>query len=307
MLPLVILLGIGLFLIFLALTMYLTAGVSHESALLETVTKGTRRPVRDTEDEEEEESRVGLLLDRLTKPLRALRGLISAKPDSALSRRLSRAGYRRPAHVDLFLAARLAVPAIAGLTVVYTISEGVFLFLIIAVVIGFFAPDFWLTEAVNRRRRRIDRSLPDGLDLLAICLEAGLGLDQAIVRVGNELKNTHPDFSTELLTINFEQRAGVPRIESWKAFSDRLDSESVRSFVAMLIQTERFGTPIALALSAFSDSLRIQRRQKAEELANKAAIKLLFPLVFFIFPLVFLVTVGPAIISLLHSLEELAK
>src|SRR3989442_133757 len=136
-------------------------------------------------------------------------------------------------------------------------------------------------------------------------MEAGLGLDQAIVRVGQELRITHLDLSTELLQINFEQRAGVPRIDSWKAFADRFDLESLRMFVAMLTQTERFGTPVAQALSTFSESLRTEHRQKAEEMAAKAAVKLIIPLVFFIFPTVFIVTVGPAIIGLIRNIGTL--
>jgi tight adherence protein C len=138
-------------------------------------------------------------------------------------------------------------------------------------------------------------------------MEAGLGLDQSILRVGQELRASHPELSAEFLQINYEQRAGVPRIDSWKAFADRINLEQLRSFVAMLIQTERFGTPIALSLAVFSDSLRAERRQKAEELAAKASIKLLFPLIFFIFPLVFLVAVGPAIIGMMRNLGELLK
>jgi tight adherence protein C len=296
-----ILLAVGLFVIFLGLIMYVTARMSPESALLETVTK-PRVIVRD----DEEISRVSAFLDKLTKPLGAIRTAVS-KPNETTIKRLYRAGYRRPAHADLFWASRLVTPAAAGLLVVNLVSENPLFFFVIAVVLGFYMPDFWLTEAINRRKQRIDRSLADGLDLLSVCLEAGLGLDQAIVRVGHEMRNTHPDFSHELLQINLEQRAGVPRIESWKSFSDRLDLDNLKSFVAMLIQTERFGTPVAVALSTFSDSLRTQRRQKAEELANKAAIKLLFPLILFIFPLVFLVTVGPAIISLLQSLQEIGR
>src|SRR5262249_12026068 len=143
-----------------------------------------------------------------------------------------------------------------------------------------------------------------GLDLLSICLEAGLGIDQGIVRVGNELRLSHRELSEELLLINFEQRAGVQRAAAWQGFAQRTNVESVRSFVAMLIQTDRFGTPIAKSLSAFSDALRIQRRQQAEEMAAKTTIKLVPPLVFFIFPSMGVVTVGPAIITVSRSLAH---
>jgi tight adherence protein C len=138
-------------------------------------------------------------------------------------------------------------------------------------------------------------------------MEAGLGLDQGIVRTGNELRMSHRELSEELLHINFEQRAGVARIAAWKSFAERTDVESVRSFVAMLVQTDRFGTPLSKSLANFSDALRVQRRQKAEERAAKATIKLVPPLVFFIFPNIAVVTVGPAIITVAKNLEEFLK
>jgi tight adherence protein C len=160
---------------------------------------------------------------------------------------------------------------------------------------------------ITRRKRRIAETLPDALDLMSICMDAGLGLDQAIVRVGQEMRIAHPDLSEEMIQINFEQRAGVPRIESWRALADRIGIDSLRQFVAMLVQTERFGTPLGVALSAFSDSLRTERRQAAEELGAKAAIKMMFPMVMFIFPMVFIVTVGPAIVTLFKGLANLLE
>jgi tight adherence protein C len=136
-------------------------------------------------------------------------------------------------------------------------------------------------------------------------MEAGLGLDQGIVRVGKELQSSHPELSEEFLQVNFEQRAGVRRIAAWKSFSERVDVESVRSFVAMLIQTDRFGTPLAKSLGNFSDELRTQRRQVAEEKAAKTTIKLVPPLVFFIFPSIGIVVIGPAVITLMNNLAHI--
>ena len=136
-------------------------------------------------------------------------------------------------------------------------------------------------------------------------MEAGLGLDKAVVRVGQELRVSHPQLSEELLQVNFEQRAGVQRIAAWKAMADRVNVENVRSFVAMLIQTDRFGTPISKSLGVFSEALRTQRRQQAEEMAAKTTIKLVLPLVFLILPDVFIVTVGPAIITIIRSVGVL--
>jgi len=178
------------------------------------------------------------------------------------------------------------------------------MFFFIAIGLGFFLPDFWLNRAINKRREQIKLSLPDGLDFLAISLEAGLGLDQGILRLGSELRVSHPALSEELLQINFEQRAGVPRITAWKSFADRVDLESVRSFVGMLIQTERFGTSLSKSLGAFSDALRTQRRQLAEEMAAKTTVKLVLPLVFFIFPAMGIVVAGPPFIAILRHLEH---
>ena len=215
------------------------------------------------------------------------------------------AGYRKPAHADIFLGLRLAIPAALGLLAAMFGGSNAIMYFMVAVGLGFFAPDFWLNWVTNKRREKIRLSLPDGLDFLAICLEAGLGLDQGIVRLGQELRVSHPELSEELLQINFEQRAGVARIAAWKTFSDRVDLESVRSFVAMLIQTDRFGTPISKSLGAFSDALRVARRQKAEELAAKTTIKLLFPLALFIAPAMGIVLLGPAMISIVKSFQHI--
>ena len=170
---------------------------------------------------------------------------------------------------------------------------------------GFLLPDLWLSTAITRRRERVRLSLPDALDLLVICMEAGLGLDQAMIRVGNELALSNPDLSDEFLLINLEQRAGKPRLEAWRNMADRTDLEVVRSFVSMLVQTERFGTPISRSLATFADGLRLKRRQLAEELAAKTTIKMIFPLALFIFPSMFIVLLAPAVISISNSLGKL--
>jgi len=242
--------------------------------------------------------------DRMAKPFTAFRRFFASEPDPEIVRRLMLAGYRKPNHADIFLGSRLGVPAFLGLAVALLVSENTVIFFLLAVVLGFFAPDFWLSHAVNKRRERIRLSLPDGLDLLSICLEAGLGLDQGIVRVGQELRVSHRELSEELLLVNFEQRAGMQRNAAWQSFAQRGNFESARSFVAMLIQTDRFGTPIAKSLGTFSDALRTQRRQQAEEMAAKTTIKLVPPLVFFIFPSMGVVVVGPAVIAVADFLAH---
>lgn len=297
---LIIAIGIGLAIIFFAIFL-LFARPSRQSALLSEVTNRAYR----AED-------AGLQpgpfsAESLARPLGSLRRLFGGPPHPEVVRRLMLAGYRKSFHADTFLAAKLTLPAAAGLGVAFFIKNNVILWFVLAVLLAFFAPDFWLSHAINKRRERIRLSLPDTLDLLAICMDAGLGLDQAIMRVGQELHLSHPELSQELLQINLEQRAGNPRIGAWRNMADRVGLESVRSFVNMLVQTERFGTPISRSLGAFSDSLRTQRRQRAEELAAKTTIKLIFPLVIFIFPSIFIVTLVPAVVTLMKNFSTLFK
>jgi len=293
-----IVLGICLFIGFVFVFLLLTPRTSAAGALLQEVT----RPVRASGAPAWQDA---LNIDYLAKPFTLVRSLFTPEPDPALVRRLMLAGYRKPAHADIYLGMRLAIPATLGVLIALSGSSNVIMYFIVGVGLGFFAPEFWLNWAIKKRRDKIRLSLPDGLDFLAICLEAGLGLDQGIVRLGQELHVSHPDLSDELLQINFEQRAGVARITAWKTFSDRVDIESVRSFVAMLIQTDRFGTPLSKSLGAFSDALRVARRQKAEEAAAKTTIKLLFPLALFIAPAMGIVLLGPAFISIVKSFQHI--
>ena len=295
-----IVLGVCLFIGFVFLFLLLMPRPSAAGALLQEVTRSAR-PL------DAPAWRTALDVDYIAKPFTLIRRLFTPEPDPKLVRRLMLAGYRKPATADIFLGSRLALPAALGLLIALFINDNVFLYFILAVGIGFFIPDFWLSWAINRRREKIRLSLPDGLDFLAICLEAGLGLDQGIVRLGQELRVSHPALSEELLQINFEQRAGGARITAWKNFADRVDLESVRSFVAMLIQTDRFGTPISKSLGTFSDALRTARRQKAEELAAKTTIKLLFPLALFIAPSMGIVLLGPAALSLIKYFSNFLK
>ena len=296
-----IIVGICLFVGFLFLFLLLMPRPSAAGALLEQATRTSRAA------EQVPAWRSALNVDYFAKPFTLLRGLFSPEPDPDLVRRLALAGYRKPAHADVFLGVRLAVPAILGMLVALFVPTATILFFLMAVGLGFFLPDFWLSNAITRRRQKIKLSLPDGLDFLAICLEAGLGLDQGIIRMGQELRVSHPELSEEFVQINFEQRAGVARVQAWRSFADRVDLESVRSFVAMLVQTKRFGTPISKSLGMFSDALRTARRQKAEELAAKTTIKLVFPLVLFIFPTMGIVVMLPPFISIVQNLHNFVK
>jgi tight adherence protein C len=174
---------------------------------------------------------------------------------------------------------------------------------VLAFALGFLGPDFWLTRRIKTRQGRIRRGLPDVLDLLVICIEAGLSLDQATARSSVELKLAQPELCDELGIVVLEQRAGRPRGEAWKHLADRTDVDAVRNLTTMLIQAEQFGTSIAKTLRVHGDTLRTQRVQAVEEAAAKTTIKLLFPLVFFIFPTLFLVALGPAVISIMENFK----
>jgi tight adherence protein C len=171
-------------------------------------------------------------------------------------------------------------------------------------VIGLVCGSMWLRAKIRKRRERIRKSLPDALDLLVICVEAGLGLDQAMLRVGQELIISHPDLHHEFMQVNFEQLAGKPRLEAWKSAAERTQIPEFSLFVSMLTQADRFGTPIVRALSRFGDEIRQKRRQRAEEKAAKTKVKILFPLVLFIFPCIFVVLLAPAVLNIAKNMQS---
>jgi tight adherence protein C len=173
--------------------------------------------------------------------------------------------------------------------------------------LGFLLPDFWLGRRIKNSQKRIRLGMPDVLDLLIICVEAGLSLDQATARAAQELANAQPEVCDELSVVVLEQRAGRPRADCWRNMADRTGVDSVRNLVSMLIQSEQLGTSIARTLRIHSDTLRLQRVQAVEEAAAKLTIKLLFPLVFFIFPSLFLVVLGPAFISMMQGFGNMNK
>jgi len=174
---------------------------------------------------------------------------------------------------------------------------------LVLVLIGFYIPDLWLRYRVSKRKNLISKGLPDALDLLVVCVEAGMGLDAAIYKVGEELQVTNPVLSDEFRFYNFEIKAGKSRHDALRNLSLRTDNlEDIDSLVTLLVQTDKFGTSIASALRVHSDAFRTKRYQKAEEIAAKLPVKLLFPLALFIFPGLFVVILGPAAISIYHAL-----
>lgn len=225
---------------------------------------------------------------------------------SVTQQRLIRAGFRKDAAVKNLYAAKVLVPLLFVLLLLVA-GVGSFVLYAVALGLGFLAPDFWLGRRISKRQAQIRRGLPDVLDLLVICIEAGLGLDQATARTAEEMQKAHPAISDEINVVVLEQRAGRPRAESWKHFAERTDVDSVRNLVSVLVQSEQFGTSIAKTLRVHSDTLRTQRRQKVEEAAAKTTVKLVFPLVLFIFPSLFLVALGPAAIIMMEGLKKLSQ
>ena len=173
---------------------------------------------------------------------------------------------------------------------------------VLSALIGFYLPDIWLRQKTDKRKEKILNALPDALDLLVICVESGMGLDSAIYRVAQETKLNSPELSDELQLMNLELRAGKSRRDALKNLALRTNLDEINSLVTLLIQTDQFGTSMADALRVYSDSYRTERFQRAEELAAKLPVKLIFPLVIFIFPSLFVVLLGPAAISIYNAL-----
>ena len=242
--------------------------------------------------------------ERLEQALDPISRAIPLSPSDVSRTRawLIQAGLRDSRHVTYYFGARLML-AFLGLAGVILFSGVDSVPLLVCVpAFGFFIPRFFLKRMIKDRQRRIRIALPDALDLTVICVEAGLALDQALMRVGTDLHHAHPDLSDEFHLVNLEMRAGKPRAEALRNLVDRTGVDDIRSLVGTLIQTDRFGTSIAQALRVHSDSLRTQRRQRAEEQAAKTTIKMVPPLVIFILVPFLAVTIGPALIQAYHSL-----
>jgi len=228
--------------------------------------------------------------------------------ETSLTDKLVQAGFRHPAATSLFLAVKIVLLvgtySVAGLLCWWATGQAlqaVTAALALAVA-AFFAPDLYLRWRRTSRQRALERELPDVLDLLVVCTQAGLGLDAAIDRVAEATAASCPNISGELRIMNLEAQIGRPRAEVLRQFARRTGIEATRSLAAILIQSDRFGTSIAQALNANADALRVKRRLRAEEAAGRAAIQMLFPLVFCIFPAIFVVLAGPAVLRLCQTL-----
>jgi tight adherence protein C len=246
-----------------------------------------------------------MIFERVAKPLV---DLLPPSPRNVrrLRRRLIQAGHVNENAVTIYRAIRLITALLMPtltfffLTVVLRkpIDTSTIGLTVVALGYGLFLPSFLLSRKISNRQNRITRALPDALDLMVVCVEAGLGLNAALHRVGREMELVEPALSEELAITNREIRAGKPRDEALRNLGDRTGVDDVKSLVAMLVQTDRFGTSIADSLRVFADSMRTKRRQRVEELVAKAAIKLIFPLLLFIFPALLIVLMGPALIRI---------
>ena len=235
---------------------------------------------------------------------------VPATPKSLplLKRRLMRAGLRDPATVRLFYGARvcstilLGGGALLGGLRAYISSDNLFMLTAAATLTGFVAPMQYIMWRIARRKHAIEKALPNVLDLMVVCVESGLGLDQTVIQVANELRVPHPELCSEFAMMNLEMRAGKRRVEALHNLADRTGVEDVKKLVAVLVQTDRFGTSIAQSLRGHADYLRVMARQRAEERAAKLAVKLVFPIFFCVLPSLFVVTIGPVITRLVRDL-----
>lgn len=215
-----------------------------------------------------------------------------------------RAGYRSSNAIMAMRGAKILLPLgfLAAVVAGGLYRWNPWLAVLGALALGYLLPELWLVWRVHARQHQLRLSLPDALDLLVICVEAGLGLDQSLMRVAEELRITHPELSDEIALVNLEMRVGKTRLDALRELARRTGLEDIKALVAMLVQTERFGTSVAQSLRVHSDDLRIKRRQRAEEMSAKTTVKMVPPLVFFIFPALMVVILGPAIIAIMRQL-----
>jgi tight adherence protein C len=297
--------SLGLLGIYWLLNRPQSAATERLNRLGETTTTGAPKiaPISDVRRGAELAERIASPLHRMLPP--------SAAEAKKLQKQLMQAGFRSPSapitYRAIQLGALVAFPAIVAVVCAVMgrpLSSAV-LWILSSFVIGFALPRYALKRAILSRQQRVRWGLADALDLMVISIEAGLGLNAAMMKVASELNKVHPDISEEFELANLEIRVGRDREEALRNLADRTGVKDIRSLVAMLIQTDRFGTSIARAIRVFSDSLRTKRRQRAEQAAQKAAVKLLLPLACFLFPTLFIAILGPAALTLMDTLGKM--
>lgn len=254
-----------------------------------------------------ENNPVTMMAERMAEPLNRIVP-ISASEAAKLQKQLLQAGYRSPDAATAFRAIQItlivAMPTIVA-TICFLLDRPLNNFLIwgiISAAVGFYLPRYIVIKKTTARQRRITWALADSMDLMVVAVEAGLGLNAALNRVGEELKGLHPDMHSEIELVNLEIRVGRGREEALRNLAERTGVDDIRSFVALLIQADRYGSSIAKAVRIFAESLRTKRRQRAEQAAQKAALKLLFPLTLFLFPVIIMVVLGSALLNIIDIL-----
>jgi len=248
------------------------------------------------------------VIARIEKLLYPFQGMLprSEKEVSNLQKMLAQAGYREARHVNTYYAAKVIAPAALCVVTALSGSFGLTpLFAYTAAIgLGFLLPDFWLGRLIKARQMEIRLGLPEALDLLVVCVEAGLSLDKSILRTAEEMRVSQPAIADELGLISLEQRAGRPRADAWNECARRTGVDTVRALASLIIQADKFGTSVGKALRTHAETLRTRRRQDVEEQAAKTTVKLVFPLVLLIFPSLFVVTLGPSMILMFKAFQE---
>jgi tight adherence protein C len=232
---------------------------------------------------------------------------VSPKDAGVIQKRLIRAGIRNPNAIKYLYGSKIllavGLPLLMSVAVAGSAADpgNKFMAVLAAAGFGFFAPNEYINLRVKRRQKEIRRGLPNALDLLVVCVESGLGLDQAMVQVAKDLEQAHPEITEEFAMVNYELKAGKRRIDSLRNLAERSNVDDLKKLVAVLIQADRFGTGVAQSLRAHADFMRVQARQIAEEKAAKLGVKLVFPIFFCILPSLFVVTVGPMAIRIIRD------
>jgi tight adherence protein C len=242
-----------------------------------------------------------LLRTRKTSQLSKVARNATSGP-TRLQRRMEMAGWTDVDAASYYSLAEVAVPVIFALVPLAFFGRTAWLGALVAAGIGYIVPDLVLTRAIQRRQKGIQNGLPDAIDLIVVCVEAGSSLDQAIVRASEELDLAVPALATELRTVTNEIRAGKPRLEAFQGLAKRTQVDDVRALVAMLTQTDRFGTSIAQALRTHASTSRTKRRQRAEERAAKVGVKMVFPLALCLIPALYVVCLGPVVVKIMRSI-----
>jgi tight adherence protein C len=293
----------------ISLTMLLLQGSANNAALAQLDELATIGGGEDTLTRRRRQQR----LDRMKSVLQAFGDRVESgrKDTSEVRQFLLQAGYIDPNAVSIYWASRvilsmgLVIAAILLLPILGLSTLQVLTAVLWVGAMGWVGPVFYVRSRLKARQKELQKAMPDMLDMLVVCVEAGLGLNQAFVRVADEIDHVSLVMSEQLALVNLEMRAGTPRDEALKNLADRTGLVDMKSLVSMLVQTDRFGTSVADALRVHSDTMRTKRRQRAEEAAAKTTIKLVFPLVLFVFPAMFVVVLGPSVIAIYRMFTHL--